>query len=283
VRQPLALRGFEGNVRSPEVQCSVSASLLPVFERLFDDAGLFPPASRPMAEALRAHERARTGPYRRLVGPFLCPVDRIDELDACVAAGVPRPPELAVIGVRGSPAWRRITYRPGVVQVEAPLGVPLPEGAQRVACYLELPPDGPVDELVAQVAASGAGAKVRCGGVTPDAVPPPERLAEVLVACAKQRLPLKATAGLHHPFRRRAAAGGGGQPQHGFVNLLAAASVAHTGAGCDEVARILDTEDDDRERSLLIRIDRRSRTLLRSIGSCSIDEPAEGLAALDIL
>ena len=265
----------------------MSASLLPVFERLFDDAGLFPPASRPMAEALRAHERARAGPHRRLVGPFLCPVDRIDELDACVAAGVPRPPELAVIGARNGPTWRRITYRSGVVQVEAPLGVPLPEGVQRVRRFLELPSDGPVDGLVERVADLGAGAKVRCGGVTPDAVPSAERVAEVLVACAKRHLPLKATAGLHHPFRRRAAAGGGGQPQHGFVNLLAAASVATTGAGCAELAHILDTEvdvdDRDGAQALLIRIDRRSRTLLHSIGSCSIDEPAEGLAAVGIL
>jgi hypothetical protein len=106
------------------------------------------------------------------------------------------------------------------------------------------------------------------------------------VACAKRRLPLKATAGLHHPFRRAAPAGGVGQPQHGFVNLLAAASVAQTGAGCGEVARILDTEGDEEAgggRSVLVRVDRRSRTLLRSIGSCSIDEPAEGLQSLGLL
>jgi hypothetical protein len=258
----------------------VPTSLLPVFDRLFDDAGLFPPASRPMAEALRAHERARTGPHRELVGPFLCPLARLDELDACVAAGVPRPPELGVIGARGGPPWRRTTSRLGVVQVEMPLGVPLPEGAQRMRRFVELPPDGQVDAAVEQVAGLGAWVKVRCGGVTPDAVPSPERVAEVLVACAKRRLPFKATAGLHHPFRRR-----GGTPQHGFVNLLAATSVALTGAACDEVARVLDTEEGDvgDGQALLIRIDRRARTLLRAIGTCSIDEPVEGMTALGIL
>ena len=258
-------------------------SLLPVFERLFEDAGLFPPASHPMAEALRQHERVRSGPHRRLVGPFLCPLARIDELDACVAAGVPRPVELSVIGARGGPPWRRIAYRPGVVQVEAPLGVALPEGALRVRRYLELPPDGPVDAAVEHVAGLDAWVKVRCGGVTPDAVPSPQRLAEVLVACAKRRLPLKATAGLHHPFRRRGGPDGVRQPQHGFVNLLAAVSVALTGAACDEVARILDTEEDDSGRALLIRIDRRGRSLLQAIGSCSIDEPVEGLTTLGLL
>jgi hypothetical protein len=236
-----------------------------------------------MAEALRTHERARTGPHRRLVGPFLCPLTRIDELDACVAGGVPRPAELSVIGARGGPQWRRITFRSGVVQIEAPLGVALPEGALRVRRYVELPSDGPVEPAVDQIAGLGAWVKVRCGGETPDAVPSPERLAEVLVACARRRLPLKATAGLHQPFRQRNSTNGVGHPQHGFLNLLAASSVALTGARCDELARILDTEEHEGGRDLLVRVDRNSRTLLRAIGSRSIDEPVEELQALGVL
>jgi hypothetical protein len=297
-----------------------------------------------MAEALRAHARALAGPQARLVGPFLCPMARIDELDACVASGVPRPPELAVIGARDEPRWRRIAHRPGVVQVEAPHGVPMPDGAPRVRRYVELPSYGPLDAVLDQIAASaaGTGVKVRCGGMTPDAVPTVERLADVLVGCARRRLPLKATAGLHHPFRHRggprpetngvsatklvkagkaakaaakaaaktakaaksgkggpagngtagaeasAGAGGGGgaastMAQHGFVNLLAAAAAAVNEAGRDELVQILDTEEHDGGQVLLGRLDRKSRTLLRSIGSCSIDEPAEGLAALGLL
>ena len=53
---------------------------------LFDDAGLFPPAKLPMAEALTAHERASSGPHSRVVGPFLCPATRLAELDVVVAS-----------------------------------------------------------------------------------------------------------------------------------------------------------------------------------------------------
>jgi hypothetical protein len=272
---------------------------------------------------------------------------RIDELDACVASGVPRPPELAVIGARDEPRWRRIAHRPGVVQVEAPHGVPMPDGAPRVRRYVEVPSFGPLDPVLDQIArsAAGTGVKVRCGGMTPDAVPSVERLAEVLAGCAKRRLPLKATAGLHHPFRHRggprletngvsttngtkpvkadkaakaaakaaaksakaAAKSGKGGPasngtastagaealvglgaastmaQHGFVNLLAAAAAAVGEAGRDELVQILDTEEHDGAQVLLGRLDRKARTLLRSIGSCSIDEPADGLAALGLL
>ena len=62
-----------------------------LLERLFDDAGLFPPARLPMAEALRAHEAATTGPHGRMVASFVCPAGRLPELDALVAAGLPRP------------------------------------------------------------------------------------------------------------------------------------------------------------------------------------------------
>jgi hypothetical protein len=191
--------------------------------------------------------------------------------------------------------------------------------------------------------------------MTPDAVPSVERLADVLAGCAKRRLPLKATAGLHHPFRHRggprletngAGATRGTKPvkagktakaeakaaaktaarsakaaaksarsaeagnsakagpasngtaapdtsagvgpgstmaQHGFVNLLAAAAAAVGEARRDELVQILDTEEHDGGQVLLGRLDRKARSLLRSIGSCSIDEPAEGLAALGLL
>ena len=81
--------------------------LVSAVDRLFDDAGLFPPARRPMAEALRAHHQAAAGPHKRLVGPFLCPVSRLEELDACVASGLPRPTTVGVIAYDLGRAGRR--------------------------------------------------------------------------------------------------------------------------------------------------------------------------------
>jgi hypothetical protein len=170
--------------------------------------------------------------------------------------------------------------RPSVVQVEALLSVDLPVEALRVPSYVELPPGGDVKTSIDEVVRRRARVKVRCGGVTPDMVPSTARLAEVLVACAARRLPLKATAGLHHPFRHHAAEIGG--PQHGFLNLLAAASAAMAGASADELVDLLEVEVDDRA-VVLERIDRRSRDLVASIGSCSIDEPVADLQALSLL
>jgi len=254
----------------------VPASLVPVVERLFDDAGLFPPAAHAMGDALVLHEQSRTGRYGRLVGPFLCPIARLDELEACVAGGAPRPPELSLVAYQGEAPWRRrLTLRPGVVQIEAPLGQALPEDAARLVRYVELPGRGDVERAVEEIARANARVKVRCGGLMPDSVPSSHRLAEVLTACARRRVPLKATAGLHHPFRQE-----GGQ--HGFLNLLAAASAASAGESVESLVDLLDTEEEKGDQ-VIRRIDRSSRSLVASIGTCSIDEPAEHLRRLGIL
>lgn len=240
--------------------------------RLFDDAGLFPPAQLPMAEALTAHARAVTGSYGRLVGPFLCPVTRLNELDACVAAGRPRPSEIGVIAYDlATTRARRLEAIDGLIQCEAPLGVPLRDLGLRVPRYLEIPHHGNVDEALDGVAAAEARVKVRCGGPTRQAVPSPRWLASVLVGAAKRNLTLKATAGLHQPFRHMGVNG----PQHGFVNLLAAAAAARSGANTATVADILTTEEPEAVDLVDHLTD--ARQLVSSVGSCSIDEPVEAL------
>src|SRR5690606_38340620 len=209
--------------------------------RLFDDAGLFPPARLSMAEALTAHHRATSGPHGRYVGPFLCPVTRLDELDACVASGRPRPSELGVIAYGPATPGRRLGAIAELVQCEAPLGTPLPDLGGRVRRYLEIPPQAPVGEALDAIAAAGGRAKARCGGPMPSDVPSGARVADVLVGCVERGLTLKATAGLHQPFRRRTAAG----ELHGFVNLLVAASLACDGGDRRTVAEVLGAEEPD--------------------------------------
>lgn len=65
------------------------------------------------------------------------------------------------------------------------------------------------------------GAKIRCGGTQPDAFPSVDRVARMLVLCQRLGVPLKATGGLHEPFRKRI----GGLWHHGFLNLLVASAL----------------------------------------------------------
>jgi hypothetical protein len=246
-------------------------------DHVFDDAGLFPPASRPMAEALRAHHAATTGPWAALVGPFLCPVSRLDELDACVASGLPRPAAIGLVAYDAVRMGRKPNAVRGLVQFEAPLGVRLPELGSRVVRYLEVPATAKVHDALDQVAELGARAKLRCGGRTRDDVPTPDRVADVLVGCVERGLQMKATAGLHEPFTRT----GPGGRAYGFVNMLAAAACARTGGYRAQVAQVLTTEEP--EAVDLVHRLTRGRELLRSMGTCSIDEPVDALVARGLL
>src|SRR5687767_12106168 len=55
-----------------------------LLERLIDDAGLFPPARKPMERAVADHRAARGGPHAWMLGRFLCPAARLGELAAAM-------------------------------------------------------------------------------------------------------------------------------------------------------------------------------------------------------
>jgi hypothetical protein len=139
----------------------------------------------------------------------------------------------------------------------------------------------------------GSFAKVRTGGITPDAIPSVDSVAAYIIECAERRLPFKATAGLHHPVR--AAHRLTYQPDarsammHGFINVFIAAAFAWHGER--EIHPILSETDpsafrfDDRAhwRDLALsseEIDQSRRNFAHSFGSCSFDEPIEDLRIL---
>ena len=93
------------------------------------------------------------------------------------------------------------------------------------------------------IAASGALAKVRTGGIATGAFPGPEGLVRFLEACSSAGVAFKATAGLHHAVR-------GCYPltyepesqietMHGFLNVSIAAAIVYTGGGSSEAVTAL--------------------------------------------
>src|SRR5262249_11047002 len=153
-------------------------------------------------------------------GPFVCPASRLDELAACVAAGCPRPPAVAVVGQETMPAgWRRAYASPGLVHVEAPLAAAVPAPPGRVARYAEITRTDDLGAALDAVATAGARVKVRCGRPGFDRGPDHPWLAAVLAGCAERGLVLKTSAGPVHAYGSLDGAG----PPQGIVNLLAAA------------------------------------------------------------
>ncbi|HEV2815100.1 MAG TPA: hypothetical protein VGW10_17730 [Solirubrobacteraceae bacterium] len=259
---------------------------------LIDDAGLFPPARKPMEQAVADHRAARGGPHSWMLGRFLCPASRLDELAAAGADAGRR-----VGAILDGDDWRadleRARAHDDVVLVEArkPLdGVAeFLEEAGPIEVFLEVLSRDPRELTAAleDLAVAGAGAKLRCGGLTPDAFPPDAAVAHFIRECIRLALPFKATAGLHHPFRARDEEIG--VLQHGFVNLLAAAAFPQADAEAivaeeDPQAFTL-TATSFGWRDHLAGPDEApaARALFTAYGSCSFAEPVDDLTAHGIL
>ena len=138
------------------------------------------------------------------------------------------------------------------------------------------------------------GLKLRCGGLEAGAVPTCERVATAIAVCRDSGVPLKFTAGLHHPVRRVDA---GLQCYiHGFLNVFIAGVLADAlHLEYHDILAIVEEEDvrqfrfdDDglswaTARANLGEIEAARRLNVISFGSCSFDEPREDLRALKML
>ena len=82
----------------------------------------------------------------------------------------------------------------------------------------------PTIELLSKM--DNAGMKLRCGGITKEAFPSVEQVAAMIQTCAIKKIPLKFTAGLHHPIRHFADEYD--EYMHGFINTFTASIFAST-------------------------------------------------------
>lgn len=137
------------------------------------------------------------------------------------------------------------------------------------------------------------GIKLRCGRPFPAAFLEPFVIALVIRECRDAIIPLKATAGLHHPiirFNKKAKT-----MEHGFLNLFAAGILALVhGFNEDRLTPILEDQNPENFvfdnssfgwksfRASIQEIDAARRTLMDSFGSCSFDEPNEELKKLGL-
>ncbi len=247
-----------------------------LLSKLIDHAALFPPASLPMEAAIEVDRWARGTPQAWILNRFLVPASHLVELPEGFD-----PPLGVIVDVDELPP-----LSPQVEVVEARLArAPTPDGVD-ARVFLEI---WPGDEAALDtVRERGAGAKVRCGGPTPDMFPSPAELAHFICGCRDRGLAFKATAGLHHPIRDGIV--------HGFLNLLGAAVLAHAeGAGPRDLVPVLLEEDagafEVTDEAFTVRghahgagaVTAAREALFVGYGSCSFSEPVEDLRGLRIL
>ncbi len=247
-----------------------------LLSRLIDHAPLFPPASMPLDQAIAEDRAARAGDYAWMLGRFVCPASLLGRLPEDM------PPVSVVLD-------EELTAPADAVEVR--LTKPRPQSTELLLAaqtlrslsdevYFELVlEDGwrhSVPAAIGAIAAVGGRVKLRCGG---DAVPSAEQVALVLVACHGAGVAMKATAGLHNPLPTGA--------DHGFLNLLCAALLAHSrDAGAPELERVLAEQrvedlplkEFDAEAAASMRA-----RLFTGFGSCSWREPVDGLRGLGLI
>jgi len=282
-----------------------------------DYAGLFPPAELDMHAAVGNYARYAAGPWAWALGRFIVPVSRLEELEI----------ELGRIPVSGQPPWRGAALLGADLQIDVELlerfnrrhqnagllidTVEVKATSERrvgeIAAgvpsgwptYIELPHAGDQRSLVQAVRDSGRRAKVRTGGVTPEAFPESRDLLQFLRAAVELAVPFKATAGLHHAlratYRLTYAENSPRGIMFGFLNLMLAVAFLQMGMDEVEVTQVLEEGDPESIQADSVGIAWRGRHLDRtalsesrrmgmiSFGSCSFTEPMEDLEAMGLL
>ena len=180
---------------------------------LVDYAGLFPPASEGMREALENYASYRGGEDRSALGRFIVPVSRLKELEVAgrdlLERGAWSEPWRLSVLVAGdvrvaAEEMLRFNSRHGSGSNEGHAVIDVAElkaattddvARQRSELpvsftpYFEIPIATDVAPLVKAIARAGARAKVRTGGVTPESIPPAEQVIAFIAACRRDAVP----------------------------------------------------------------------------------------------
>jgi len=280
----------------------VSGAADALLRGIVDYAGMFPPAGLPAGHAVAEYARYRATPDSWIVGTFVVAAERLAELEPTVGP-------LSVVMTAQSPAdlelflsaARRTTiaaleFRPGPAGAIAALAAAVPRGVQ---AFFEVPLDDDIGQRLDAIASCGASAKLRAGGLTPDAFPSAPGIYDFLRSCADRGVAAKATAGLHHALAGRYPLTY--EPQSpsgamfGFLGLAAAAALVHAARPRDEVLAVLGESSSDAfafdqdgmewrgHRISTDELQATRRALFRSFGSCSLREPIDELKRMQIL
>jgi hypothetical protein len=304
---------------------AVSASLQALLTSSIDYAGMFPPCSLALEPALRNHATYVRSPEAWMLNGFVLPVEQFHPTRQFLSEFDPlHPLRVAALGPKAvsADAFLDLLYEAAAairsfskydvdlvsvshLEMFLPEDVDLASLEKARAIVGDLPlfweaPPQRAEKTIALLAEHNSneetatfGYKLRTGGVTADAFPNSAEIARALVKTEAHQLPIKFTAGLHHPirqFRDEVKT-----KMHGFLNVLGAAVLAAEHQwDADQAAMMLEDEDagsflftDDffiwRDWKMDTERLQYRRRFVRSFGSCSFDEPREDLRALGFL
>jgi hypothetical protein len=317
----------------------MKTSLKNFMSGIIDYAGLFPPAKLDMDTSIHNFATYRKSTDSALLSAFICPADRLTELEKYESLFQDNPPFYFSVLCSGGNTLEtyadslltqlnqisHFTKKMGRNAIISALEIKLPpfnndvdsivsalnEGARLISAavpdevnvFYETVLDDDwkkqLETLTEAIAIHNkhfdaktrylkGGLKVRCGGVEAHMFPSAEVVTEAVYLCNLNHIPLKATAGLHHPVRHFNDSVQ--TKMHGFFNVFGASILAHTHSLTRaQITEIIEDEDIKNFRfndhyfswkKLKATPDQITNARLHlssSFGSCSFDEPREDL------
>ena len=303
----------------------LAASLRALLARSIDYAGMFPPCQLELEPSLKNQAQYLRTADAWILSAFVLPVDQFGAAKELLAEFDPlHPLHVSVLGpktekaagfsealAKTDAAIRSLSTHNvdlvsvGQLEMFLPADVDLQLLSEARSILGSLPTfweaqPARAEQTISLVAELNSNAdsptfgyKLRTGGVTADAFPTSAQIAPALVMPVTHQVPIKFTAGLHHPLRQYR-----DEVQtkmHGFLNVLGAAVLAAEYKwDARQTALMLEDENADsfsftneffawREWKIDIKRLQDRRKFVTSFGSCSFDEPREDLRALALL
>ena len=303
----------------------LAASLRALLARAIDYAGMFPPCQLELEPSLKNQAQYLRTADAWMLSTFVLPVGQFGAAKQFLTEFDPlHPLQVSALGPKTENA---AAFREALVKTDAAIrslsthNVDLVSVSQlemflphdvdsrllsearsilgSLPAFWEAPPSRAeqaislVAELNSDADLPTFGYKLRSGGVTADAFPTSAQIAQALVTPVTHQVPIKFTAGLHHPLRQYREEVQ--TKMHGFLNVIGAAVLAAEYKwDAPQAVVMLDDENADsfsftdeffawREWGIDIKRLQDRRKFVTSFGSCSFDEPREDLRALGFL
>ena len=293
-----------------------SLSLRPFLSSIIDYAGLFPPASYSLDAAMSTYAAHQKSDQSWLLGRFILPAKQLppfiknllkrnDSKDGTLAWPlsliVHTPSPHLIAALKRYPAHTCLSvaaleFTPQPPDAIASVTTQLPPG---IETFFEIPLHPKefhqtLENYLPLLRVHRAAAKVRTGGLTPDSFPTTTTLANFIAACHQEKVPFKATAGLHHPFySQQRLPGAELVNMHGYFNIaIAAALTWQYNLTAAEIIPLLEITSLKGFRPWLEAVIptefwsdlcRARQQFFRGFGSCSFTEPLSGLSELSFI
>jgi hypothetical protein len=307
-------------------------SLHPFMSRIIDYAGLYPPANLPLEEAFKNFVEYQGSPDSWMLSRFVIPAKRLPHLTPLMPASASML-SFTALGRSGSAVDEflanlkldiddihafRETHGAAVIVDMFEVALPtsaLTDSTQAhdlikessdilnkngITVFFESssgedwqPRAENLIRALRKLKDRHVGFKLRTGGVTADAFPSTEQVAWAITTVRDAGVPIKCTAGLHHPVRHYNDSVQA--KMHGFLNVFGAGVLAEAkDLSQAQIQSILEDENPENftfdengftwrdlrvANSEILNI----RQFATSFGSCSFDEPREDLQKLGML